>query len=219
MAPSNRLFSLDEGVQELALLKDAGGGLVLACSTAGEGRDPSGLAEISRRTGLGVVMAASWNEVQYSTSVTTPWHTIRAACFCFCSFGVVGSLCMGFVPPSGISACVLCLVDENTQHRPLCGQHSNIILLDSTERTAQTQPRTPRKVKVCRNCLQYTIRINENFAAAQPRHNVLLVVGTVFPFGRVQPLCYLTSRLCDVCYVSRRNPCCPPAVFVLLVTR
>lgn len=63
LAPSNRLFSLDESVQELALLKDAGGGLVLACSTILDGRDPSGLAEISRRSGLNVVMAASWNEV------------------------------------------------------------------------------------------------------------------------------------------------------------
>lgn len=56
---SNRLFSLDESVQEVRSLVDAGGGLVLECSTPGRGRDPSGLADISTRTGINVVMAAS----------------------------------------------------------------------------------------------------------------------------------------------------------------
>lgn len=59
-AVSNRLFSLDESVQEIRSLVDAGGSLVLECSTPREGRDPSGLADISARTGIGIVMAASW---------------------------------------------------------------------------------------------------------------------------------------------------------------
>lgn len=59
-----RLFSLDEGVQELASLKDAGGGLLVECSTAADGRDPSGLAEISRRSGLEIVLGASCQQVQ-----------------------------------------------------------------------------------------------------------------------------------------------------------
>lgn len=66
LAPSNRLFSLDESVQELASLKDVpggDGGLVVEASAASEGRDPSGLAEISRRSGLSIVMAASVKEV------------------------------------------------------------------------------------------------------------------------------------------------------------
>ncbi len=66
LAVSNRLFSLDESVQELASLKDVPGGeggLVLEATAAGEGRDPSGLAEISRRSGLSIVMAASVKEV------------------------------------------------------------------------------------------------------------------------------------------------------------
>lgn len=64
LAPSNRLFSLDESVQELASLDGAEVGLVLEGSTATEGRDPSGLAEVSRRSGLGIVMAASMKEVR-----------------------------------------------------------------------------------------------------------------------------------------------------------
>ncbi|CAM9299642.1 unnamed protein product [Ectocarpus fasciculatus] len=71
-----RLFSLDEGVQELASLKDAGGGLLVECSTAAEGRDPSGLAEISRRSGLGIVLGASCQQqtngtAQHETSAET----------------------------------------------------------------------------------------------------------------------------------------------------
>ncbi|CBJ32441.1 conserved unknown protein [Ectocarpus siliculosus] len=70
-----RLFSFDEGVQELASLKDAGGGLLVECSTAAEGRDPSGLAEISRRTGLGIVLGASCQQTngtaQYEASPET----------------------------------------------------------------------------------------------------------------------------------------------------
>lgn len=63
LAASNRLFSVDEGVQELASLKDAGGGVVLDCSTTEDGRQPSGLQDIARRSGLAVVMAASCKEV------------------------------------------------------------------------------------------------------------------------------------------------------------
>lgn len=63
LAASNRLFSLDESVQELASLKD-GDGLVLECSAVSDGRDPAGLAEISRRSGLRIVMAASAKEVR-----------------------------------------------------------------------------------------------------------------------------------------------------------
>lgn len=59
LAASNRLFSPDESVQELGALVDAGGALVLACSTVEEGRDPAGLADISRRSGVRVVMGAS----------------------------------------------------------------------------------------------------------------------------------------------------------------
>lgn len=76
-----RLFSLDEGVQELASLKDAGGGLLVECSTAAEGRDPSGLAEISRRSGLGIVLGASCQQVWvYGCSVVyMVWFHVFAA--------------------------------------------------------------------------------------------------------------------------------------------
>ena len=57
LSASNRLFSLDESVQELASLD--GGGLVMECSAVIDGRDPSSLAEISRRSGVTIVMAAS----------------------------------------------------------------------------------------------------------------------------------------------------------------
>lgn len=61
---SNKLFSLDESVQELGALEDAGGALVVACETSEDGRDPGGLAEIARRSKVGVVMAASWHHPQ-----------------------------------------------------------------------------------------------------------------------------------------------------------
>lgn len=61
---SNKLFSLDECVQELASLKGVGSGLVLECSRQAEGRYPSGLAEISERSGMHIVMAASWRRVR-----------------------------------------------------------------------------------------------------------------------------------------------------------
>ncbi|CAN0388561.1 unnamed protein product, partial [Ascophyllum nodosum] len=61
---SNKLFSLDESAQELAALVDASGALVVECATVGHGRDPGGLVEISRRSNVGVVMAASWRRVR-----------------------------------------------------------------------------------------------------------------------------------------------------------
>lgn len=82
-AISNTLFSLDECVQELESLTDAGGGLVLACSTQREGRDPPGLAEISRRTGVHVVMAASWQAVRRLCSCSA-----RAVLWCAGCLGV-----------------------------------------------------------------------------------------------------------------------------------
>lgn len=64
LAASNRLFSLDESVQELASLKkDEGGLIIMECSERSDGRDPSGLAEISRRSGVSIVMAASAKQV------------------------------------------------------------------------------------------------------------------------------------------------------------
>lgn len=74
LAASNRLFSLDESAQELASLN--AGCLVLECSAVSDGRDPSGLAEISRRSGVSIVMAASAREVRMrvwvcSTSVAS----------------------------------------------------------------------------------------------------------------------------------------------------
>lgn len=75
LAASNRLFSLDESVQELASLK-GGDGLILECSAVSDGRDPAGLAEISRRSGVSIVMAASAKEVGvcvwYSPSIVAP---------------------------------------------------------------------------------------------------------------------------------------------------
>lgn len=83
-AASNRLFSLDESVQELRSLVDAGGGLVLECSTSREGRDPSGLVEISRRTGMHIVMAASWKGVRIALDyVRRDGHTMGVSCNTF----------------------------------------------------------------------------------------------------------------------------------------
>lgn len=54
------LLDLELAVQELDLFKGAGGGAVLEMSTIGLARDPRGLAEISRRTGLHIVCGAGY---------------------------------------------------------------------------------------------------------------------------------------------------------------
>lgn len=84
-AASNRLFSLDESVQEVRSLVDAGGSLVLECSTPREGRDPSGLADISTRTGICIVMAASWTRKHaVSRSIVRSERGCWAARLMFC---------------------------------------------------------------------------------------------------------------------------------------
>lgn len=64
-ASSNRLFSTDEGVQELQEFVTADGGLLFECTAVFDGRDPNGLVEISTRTGVHVVMGASCKVSQH----------------------------------------------------------------------------------------------------------------------------------------------------------
>ena len=105
LAASNRLFSLDESVQELASLKDGGGLIVLECSSAiGDGRDPSGLAEISRRSGVSIVMAASAKEVgMCSCRGVSAFATLAALGICaLCSYEAsLGNLCYSVRPRPG----------------------------------------------------------------------------------------------------------------------
>ena len=54
------LLDQELAVRELDLFKGAGGGAVLEMSTIGLARDPRGLAEISRRTGLHIVCGAGY---------------------------------------------------------------------------------------------------------------------------------------------------------------
>lgn len=65
---SDCLLSLDEIVQELGDLVSAGGNsaLVLDCTSADQGRHPEGLVDVAKRTGMHVVMAASWRRVSGS---------------------------------------------------------------------------------------------------------------------------------------------------------
>lgn len=90
---SDRLLSLDESVQELADLVHVGGakGLVLDCTSVGQGRSAAGLVEVGRRSGMHVVMAASWVST-VSTAVNVHFcskHSLRrpkgqqlAGCLC-----------------------------------------------------------------------------------------------------------------------------------------
>ncbi|KAG5191218.1 hypothetical protein JKP88DRAFT_352399 [Tribonema minus] len=54
-----RLVSVSEAVQEVQAFKDAGGTLIIDTTLRRHRRDAAGLAEISRRTGVAVVAAAS----------------------------------------------------------------------------------------------------------------------------------------------------------------
>lgn len=55
-----RLDDLDLAAEELARYRDAGGGTVLDQTCTGMGRDPLGLREISRRSGVHVVMGSGY---------------------------------------------------------------------------------------------------------------------------------------------------------------
>lgn len=55
-----RLFDRDVAVQELARYTAAGGGTIVDATSIGLGRDALGLAEISRRSGVHVVMGAGF---------------------------------------------------------------------------------------------------------------------------------------------------------------
>ncbi|MQA98322.1 MAG: aryldialkylphosphatase [Streptosporangiales bacterium] len=55
-----RLFDVDVAVDELARYTASGGGTIVDATSIGLGRDPRGLAEISRRSGVHVVMGAGF---------------------------------------------------------------------------------------------------------------------------------------------------------------
>jgi len=57
---SMRLDDIDTAVDELSLYKQHGGGGIVEVSSIGLHRDPKGLAEVSRRTGVHIVMGASY---------------------------------------------------------------------------------------------------------------------------------------------------------------
>jgi phosphotriesterase-related protein len=60
-----RLVSVDEAVQEGIHFKAAGGGGLVDATSVGLARDPVGLATISRRAGIHVVMGAGFYTVDY----------------------------------------------------------------------------------------------------------------------------------------------------------
>lgn len=60
-----RLESVDDAVAELGLYRDAGGRGLVDCTSGGLRRDPLGLREISRRTGVHVVMGCGYYVKEY----------------------------------------------------------------------------------------------------------------------------------------------------------
>ena len=54
------LDEVDTATDELALYREAGGGTVVDATPVGLGRDPAGLREIARRTGVHVVMGSGY---------------------------------------------------------------------------------------------------------------------------------------------------------------
>ncbi len=58
-----RLGNIDTMVDELSLFKQWGGGTVVDCSSTPLGRDPTGLAQLARRTGINIVMSTSYKSV------------------------------------------------------------------------------------------------------------------------------------------------------------
>ncbi|GAA2826291.1 phosphotriesterase family protein [Kribbella solani] len=60
-----RLTSEDDAIAELELYRRAGGGCVVDSSPIGMGRDPIGLARVSRSTGVHIVMGSGYYSRQY----------------------------------------------------------------------------------------------------------------------------------------------------------
>jgi len=55
-----RLDDIDEAIEEVSLYRQHGGQSIVEATSGGIGRDPVGLARISRATGLNIVMGASY---------------------------------------------------------------------------------------------------------------------------------------------------------------
>ncbi|WP_283134373.1 phosphotriesterase family protein [Rhizohabitans arisaemae] len=60
-----RLLSETDAVEELSLYRSAGGGAVVDSSCVGMGRDPLGLARVSRATGVHIVMGSGYYSRDY----------------------------------------------------------------------------------------------------------------------------------------------------------
>ena len=57
---NSRLLDIDTAVGEVALYKRSGGSSLVDATSVGIGRDPQGLAHISRQTGLHIIMGSSY---------------------------------------------------------------------------------------------------------------------------------------------------------------
>jgi phosphotriesterase-related protein len=60
-----RLLDVDVAIEEVTAYRDAGGGTIVDVTSIGLGRDPAALAEISRATGIHVVMGCGYYYVDY----------------------------------------------------------------------------------------------------------------------------------------------------------
>lgn len=63
--PDFRLDSVDAAVAEVERLAEAGGAALVEMTPLGFGRDPDGLAEISRRTGVAIVATTGFHKLGY----------------------------------------------------------------------------------------------------------------------------------------------------------
>lgn len=65
LEPDFRLDSVDAAAQELTRYRDAGGAAVVEMTPLGFGRDPDGLAELARRTGVHIVACTGFHKLGY----------------------------------------------------------------------------------------------------------------------------------------------------------
>jgi predicted metal-dependent phosphotriesterase family hydrolase len=76
MEPDFRLDSVDAAVEEVGRFRAAGGDCVVEMTPLGFGRDPDGLAAVSRRTGVHIVACTGFHKVGYYAD--THWlHTYK----------------------------------------------------------------------------------------------------------------------------------------------
>jgi len=107
-----RLHSEDEAIEAMTEYREAGGGAVVEATPIGLGRDPEGLARISRATGVPVVMGAAFYYRPYHPAWLDDWDERTIA------DSIIGDVTEG-VGETGIRSGIIGEVGLGWPHHPV----------------------------------------------------------------------------------------------------